>query len=413
MRSTVGGVVSLAAGAFVMTVLVSSCSGSSSDPQTSASGSAATGEPGLLVSESNGAQNNEILVYQLGGDGSVAASERVSTGQAGTGDYLHTSYAVASLTPSRVLAVNAGASTVSVLDRSGDSVTQTALFPTGGRVPASVATHGGTTAYVLSTGMPIVGDGSKSRRIAGPVIERFRIADDGSGTPIGGARLDLPGACSSYPCRSSVVYGGMVMTPDGGSIVLSESSRNQVRTIAVAPDGSIGDSTVTASAIEGPFGSAVTPQGVVAIAGHTLPDVAGALMAGAVRDGRLQVDEPEVPMAYSNTCWVVASPDGSVFYSMDAGFDKPSQKLGVTSLRVDDRGKLTRIGATTLPWDAIEFPNDGVVTPDGRYLYSKALQGVYAFDIDEQGAAAYAPAKSVFPDPKVEGPTGMAYVAAG
>ena len=68
MRSTVGGVVSLAAGAFVMTVLVSSCSGSSSDPQTSASGSAATGEPGLLVSESNGAQNNEILVYQLGGD---------------------------------------------------------------------------------------------------------------------------------------------------------------------------------------------------------------------------------------------------------------------------------------------------------------------------------------------------------
>jgi hypothetical protein len=64
-----------------------------------------------------------------------------------------------------------------------------------------------------------------------------------------------------------------------------------------------------------------------------------------------------------------------------------------------------------LPWSADEFPSDAIVSDDGKHLYAKALQGMYAFDIDKNGVAHYAPSKSQFTDPLKLGPTGLAFVA--
>jgi 6-phosphogluconolactonase (cycloisomerase 2 family) len=374
----------------------------------SSSATAQAAEPNLLVSESNASSGNQILVYEVASNGAVRLTQRVDTGQAGTGDYMHTSHAVESLTTTRVLAVNAGASTVSVLDRSGATMAQTAVFPVTGLIPTSIATHG-DRAYVLSTGMPIVGDGKTSRRIAQPMIEGFTIAADGTATSF--TKISLAGGCKSYPCNSPVIYGGIVISPDGRSLLLSESSMNRVRTFALDGAGAIGTSTQTRTQLTGPYGAVWASTGVVAISGHTLPKIYGAVTSGRVRDGKYVAAEPLMTVKNSNTCWLTASPNGSRLYTMDAGADTREQKIGVTTLRMTPSGSLTELGRTLLPWSADEFPSDAVVSDDGKHLYAKALQGMYAFDIDKNGVARYVPGKSQFTDPLKLGPTGLAFVA--
>jgi 6-phosphogluconolactonase (cycloisomerase 2 family) len=364
-------------------------------------------EANLLVSESNAVSGNQILVYEVAGDGAVRLTQRVDTGQAGTGDYMHTSHAVESMTPTRVLAVNSGASTVSVLDRSASTMAQTAVFPVEGRVPTSVATFQ-DRAYVLSTGMPIVGDGKTSRRIARPVIEGFTISADGTATAF--TKFALEGGCTSYPCRSSMIYGGIVISPDGRSLLLSESSADRVRVLSLDDAGFIGSSKTTRTHLTGPYGAVWASTGAVAISGHTLPTIAGAVTSGRVRDGKYVAAEPLVTVKNSNTCWLAVSPNGSRLYTMDAGADTRKQKIGVTTFRMTASGHLTELGRTLLPWSADEFPSDAVVSADGKHLYAKALQGMYAFDIDKNGVARYAPSKSQFTDPLKLGPTGLAFV---
>lgn len=373
----------------------------------SISPAAQASEPSLLVSESDAASGNQILVYVLANDGSVQLSDRVDTGQAGTGDYMHTSHAVESMSATRVLAVNAGSSTVSVLDRSASTMAQTAVFPVQGRVPTSISTFR-DRAYVLSTGMPIVGDGKRSPRIAQPMIEGFTISPDGVASSF--TKVTLAGGCSTYPCKSSRIYGGIVIAPDGRSLLLSESSENRVRTFSLSPAGVIGAAKETRTQLTGPYGAVWASTGAVAISGHTVPDIAGAVTSGRVRNGAYVATESVVTVKNSNTCWLAVSPNGTRLYTMDAGADTRAQKIGVTTLSMTKSGALRELGRTTLPWSAEEFPSDAVVTNDGKHLYAKALQGVYAFDIDKNGVAHHSPAKSQFTDPLKLGPTGLAFV---
>lgn len=374
---------------------------------TSGNAVAQASEPNLLVSESNAADGNQILIYEIANNGSVRLSQRVDTGQAGTGDYMHTSHAVESMTPTRVLAVNAGAGSVSILDRAGATMSQTAVFPTTGRVPASIATHL-DRAYVLSTGMPIVGDGKRSPRIAPPMIEGFTIAADGTATPF--TKVALAGGCENYPCKSTVIFGGIVISPDGRSLLLSEASADRVRTFTLDAMGVIGRSAVTRTEITGPYGAVWASTGAVAISGHTVPTIAGAVTSGRVRNGTYVAAESLVTLKNSNTCWLTVSPNGKYLYTMDAGADTRAQKIGVTTLRMSASGQLRELGRTELPWSADEFPSDAVVSGDGKQLYAKALQGMYTFNVDRQGVARYAPSKSQFTDPLKLGPTGLAFV---
>jgi 6-phosphogluconolactonase (cycloisomerase 2 family) len=153
--------------------------------------------------------------------------------------------------------------------------------------------------------------------------------------------------------------------------------------------------------------------GALAISGHTLPKIFGAVTSGRVRQGVYVATEPQVTVKNSNTCWLAVSPGGTRLYTMDAGEASRSQKLGVTTLRMTADGHLRVLGRTILPWNADEFPSDAVVSDDGRHLYSKALQGVYTFDIDAKGVAHYASGKSQFSDPLKLGPTGLAFMPGG
>ncbi len=365
-------------------------------------------EPNLLVSETNSASGNVILVYEISADGAARLSQRVATGQRGTGDYMHTANAVHSLTPTRVLAVNAGANTISVLDRTGATMTQISVFPVQGNVPTSIATYR-DRAYVLSTGMPVVGDGETSRRIASPMIEGFTIAADGTATSF--TKISLAGGCSAYPCKSSVILGGIVISPDGTSLLLSESSMNRVRTFSLDASGAIGASTTTRTQITGPYGAAWASTGAVAISGHTVPKISGAIASGVVREGKFLTSDPGLTLQNSNTCWLAVSPAGTRLFTMDAGTEIRGKNMGVTTLRMSASGKLRVLGRTLVPWSATDFPGDAIVASDGKHLYAKALSGVYVFDIDGRGIAHYAPGKSQFPDPMKLGPTGLAFVA--
>src|SRR3954447_14272884 len=150
--------------------------------------------------QTNDAERNEVLVFERGGDGSLAAAGRLETGGRGTGKpHLASQSSVAlSGDGASLLVVNAGSDDVSLFAVADDGPVLAGRVPSGGTAPTSVAIHE-SLVYVLNNG---------SSSITG-----FRIAGD---------RL-VPLDGSTRLLSSSEADGAQVaFSPDGRTLVVTE-----------------------------------------------------------------------------------------------------------------------------------------------------------------------------------------------
>lgn len=385
---------------------------SASLPTTTAA-SVAEGDrpPDLVVSETNGA-TNEVLVAERAQDGRLTVVQRVATGGAGTGAYLHTSGAVARLGEDRVLAVNAGSDSVTVLVRMDGRLQVQSTFPAGGTTPTSIAVVGDRV-YVMSTGIPSENHPEPTPRLGAPVVQGFRVDESGVATPIPGSRALLPGACSSYPCEATSIFAQVAASPDGRALLVTLSSDDRLLTWAIAADGALRELPGATSTVPGPYGLTWARSGVAVIVGSRGPQSQGEALSGRVGADGWDTRMPSLVTEGSGACWAALSPSEDRAYIIDAGTDDPADPSpGVTTVSLDADGALVPLGVTDVPWDADRFPADAATSTDGRTLYAVSNVGFYVFDIADDGTATYAPEKeSLTPDSYLgPGATGLVVI---
>lgn len=350
--------------------------------------------PDLVVSETNGT-TNEVLVSERDADGRLTVVQRLATGGAGTGAYLHTSGAVARLGTDRVLVVNAGSDTVTVLVREDGRLRVQSTFPAGGTTPTSIAVAGDRV-YVMSTGIPSENEPDPTPRLAAPLVQGFHVDADGRATPIPGAWALLPGACPSYPCEASTIFAQVAASPDGRALMVTASSRHRLLTWAIEADGSLRSLPGVTATVPGPYGLAWARSGTAVVVGSRGPRSMAEAMSGTVGAAGWQHVTASVATGQSGACWAALSPAEDRAYIIDAGTLDPSDPSpGITTMALGRDGELAILGATDVPWDLDRFPADAATSTDGRTLYAVSNVGYYVFDIDDDGIATYAPAKEV------------------
>ena len=362
----------------------------------------------LLVTQTNQVPNT-VVVMGRHADGSLEQIQRLATGLNGTGKYVNTGGAVAAQGTNHLLAVNTGSNAVSVFTRTGAALALTSNFFSGGDGPTSIGVHGNRV-YVLNTGIPeanpATGNGT---RVGPPVIQGFTVNDAGVATAIPGARRSMPGSCASYPCKEQGLFGQASVSPDGGTLMVTDFGHNLVLTMTIASDGSLGPVHSVPSGIPETYGFSWAPNGVATISGTTDVTALGRVTTGHIVDGRWSPIVRLMPTLGAGTCWTVTSADGTRVYAIDAGaasVDMPHP--GVTTFRLNPNGTLTPLGFTRVAFYELVFPLDSVLSADQKSLYSISWKHIYNFDINANGVATNSPAKRLW-----LGDAGMGFGATG
>jgi 6-phosphogluconolactonase len=216
------------------------------------SGNGSDGRFGIVYAGTNGAAGNEVIAFRRGVDGNLTRINAYTTGGNGTGatevspatpqDGIDPLASQGSLALSRdgqfLFIVNVGTGSVSSFRVEGDgTLTRIDHQSSGGAQPNSLDSFGNLL-YVSHVGNAANGFDSH--------VTGFRIESDGSLTPIAGSTRKLSTA-NAQPAR-------VAFTPDGGFLVVSELTTNNVTSFPVNGDGTLGTMVVNNSSGPGPFG---------------------------------------------------------------------------------------------------------------------------------------------------------------
>jgi 6-phosphogluconolactonase len=238
-------------------------------------------------------------------------------------------------------AVNAGSNEISVLaiGRTGLSFVQ--KVPSGGIRPISLALHDGVL-YVLNEGGLT------------PNVTGFRIADDGTLTPIFASTQNLIGGATADPAQVGFNNAGT-------RLFVTEKMTNQIDIFPVG-DGTAGAATAHASNGTTPFGFAVDSGEYVYIseAFGGMPGQAAVTSYDA--DENFDIVTASLGNGQTASCWLVLGGNGGVFVS-NTGSNT------ISSYHADVDGNLTLANAVAADTGAGSFPIDIATGHDGRYLY--------------------------------------------
>jgi 6-phosphogluconolactonase len=312
--------------------------------------------------QTNDAERNEVLVFERGGDGSLAAAGRLETGGRGTGKpHLASQSSVAlSGDGASLIVVNAGSDDVSLFAVADDGPVLAGRVPSGGTAPTSVAIHE-SLVYVLNNG---------SSSITG-----FRIAGD---------RL-VPLDGSTRLLSSSEADGAQVaFSPDGRTLVVTERGTNAISSFAVEPSGYAGEAETIPSAGATPYGFDFAGSAVVVTEafGGAVGQAAASSYTVA-EPGRLAPVSGSVADTRSEVCWAVVTGDGRYAFVTNFG-DGTISSYGVGadgSLELlDPVAASTRLGEKGI--------RDEALTPDGRFLYAidADAQRVFGWTVGDDGS---------------------------
>jgi 6-phosphogluconolactonase len=303
-------------------------------------------DDGAVYTLTNQAGGNEVAVFDRSGNGTLTSAGAVSTGGNGTGAGLGSQGALIR-DGNRLLAVNAGSNSVSLLRARGTNVRLLDVAPSGGTKPISVTAHGHLV-YVLHEG-----DASNAATIHGFVR-------------LGGQLIPLPG--SSRPLSTAAPGPAQIeFTPDGQQLVVTEKMTNRIVTYRIGFLGYAGAPRVSPSAGQTPFGFAFDPHGraIVSEAFGGAPDASVLSSYEIERDGSVDPIDANVATTETAACWVVVTKNGKYAYTTNTGSSSVSgYEIGrdgeLTLLDPDGRTGLT--GAGTSPIDA-------ALANDGKFLY--------------------------------------------
>jgi 6-phosphogluconolactonase len=295
--------------------------------------------------QTNDATNNEVLVFERGDDGALAAVGRFATGGRGTGKphLASQSSIVLSDDGDRLLVVNAGSNELTLFAVEGGGLRLADRVASGGATPTSVAIHGDLV-YALNNGTP---------NIVGFRIEGDRLAElADSERPLSADDAD--------PAQVS-------FSVDGRTLAVTERGTDSISAYAIDERGyAEGPTTIKASG-KTPYGFDFTADGVMVVTeafGGAVGEAAAssysvtdpgniASVSGSVRDTRSEV------------CWAAVTDNGRFAYVTNFGDGT------ISCYEIGDDGGLELhdavAGSTVAGEKGIR---DEAITRDGRYLYA-------------------------------------------
>jgi 6-phosphogluconolactonase len=324
--------------------------------------------PGAVYTATNAAAGNEILMYDRASDGSLSFAGAAATGGTGTSAGLGNQGGLALTNDGRyLLVVNAGSNDLSVLRVTSDGLALRDRQSSGGVRPISV-TVAGRLVYVLNAG----GGAGASDSVVG-----FWLSQDGRLSMIAGSARGLSGV-STGPAQVS-------LSPDGGTLVVTEKATNVLDVFPVGFDGTLGTRTSYASSGATPFGFAFGKRGqfFVSEAFGGAPD-ASAVSAYQVADnGALQVITPSLPDTESAACWLVVTTSGRFLYVTNAA----SGSISGYAIRPDGTISLLDANGVTASTGAGSAPIDLAFAENDQFLYAlnSGTGSIGGFAVQNQG----------------------------
>lgn len=325
---------------------------------------------GAVFVMTNAAEQNEIVAYKRGTDGSLQEGKSFPTGGRGSGGTTDPLASQGSLTLSQnhslLFAVNAGSGDISVFRVHGSTLSFLDKVPCGGSEPVAVAQNGNLV-YVVNAG------GSSN-------VTGFNLDKDGKLKPIAGATAFLSTGNSGAASLS--------FSPDGEFLLVTEKLTNSIDAFHVQIDGTLAPIKVNPSAGPGAFAVLFAPNGA-ALVTETGP--AGGTNASAISsyavlpNGTLSPISTSVPTLGAATCWNVVTPDGSFVYTSNAG------SATISGFAIGATGALTPLPGTLVGTNPSGSTNiDIAMSSDGKFLYTldSGTGTVSIFGINQDGTLA-------------------------
>lgn len=324
---------------------------------------------GRMYTETNGANGNQVLIFNRYANGKLKRAGAKSTGGKGG---LQQQPGCTSMCPildtqgevaltkdgSLLFAVNAGSNTITSFRATKKGLKRVSVVSSDGVFPSSL-TLNGNVLYALN---------ANSDTIAG-----FRFSHNGRLTPISGATQPLVGgALPGLPRQIGFDKTGKLLMvtllanmsgppPAGGTT-------DTIDTFPVNAAGVAGPGTANNSTAPFPFAFAFdgSNQAIVAEVHDLTPAANGELASfGLTGSGGLSAIDT-APTNGTAPCWVVITRNGRYAYVVNTGGGSPTGAT-VSEFKISGGGTLTSLGTTpALP----EFAKtDDALSADSRYLY--------------------------------------------
>jgi 6-phosphogluconolactonase (cycloisomerase 2 family) len=300
---------------------------------------------GCVYVQTNDADDNEVVVFGRGPDGTLRRLDSYLTGGKGSGSPHLQSQGSIVFSEGRLFVTNAGSDDLTVFSADGGQLEVVNRAASGGRAPRSLAVHDGHV-YVLNTGgsHPGIAVFSFDGKRLVPVTEATRLLDAGSD-----------------PAQVAI-------TPDGATLLVTDRAIDAIHAFAVADDGRLVDVAVThRSSGATPYGFDVSADGVVVVTEAAGAQVGKASASSYKVEGaaQLSVVSGAVPNTRSEVCWAVIGNDGRTAFVTNFGDGT------ISSYSIGEDGSIElreAVAATTV--DGRPGIRDEALSADGRYLYA-------------------------------------------
>lgn len=304
------------------------------------------GNISVVVTESNSAAGNEIVVYSRAQDGTLSYNGSYSTGGTGKGGSLGSQGAVV-ISGRYIFAVNAGSNDISVLKFHNNSAELIDQEPSGGVMPVSLTVHDDIL-YVLNAG----GEGN---------ISGFRLNDEGGGmiTPIDGSTKPLSG--------SGTAPAQIQFSPNGRVLVVTEKATNIIDTYIVNHQGIANGPNSQASNGQTPYGFDFDKRGRIIVS----EAFGGGANAGAMSSYRvgfwgMNLISGSIADNQTAPCWVVITKNGRFAYTTNTG------TANISGYRIRHNGSIILFndGGNTASTGEGSSPIDMALNNNSKYLYA-------------------------------------------
>jgi 6-phosphogluconolactonase (cycloisomerase 2 family) len=324
---------------------------------------ASGGGKGAVYTLTNAASGNAVAVFDRAGDGSLTAAGTVATGGNGTGAGLGSQGAIV-LDGDRLLAVNAGSNSLSLLHVDGrGNVSLADVEPSGGIGPISVTVHG-KVVYVVNQG-----DATHAANIHGFV------ALWGNLVPLSGSSRPLSTAA---PGPAQIEF-----SPDGRFLAVTEKATNLIVTFKVR-HGYAGAPNAQPSAGVTPFGFAFDRKGrlIVSEAYGGAPDASVLSSYDLAGNGTITPITANVATTETAACWVVVTKNGRYTYTTNTGSNS------ISGYRIAKDGALTLLDADGKTATTGAGPLDLALARNSKLLYSlnSGVPEIQGFAVNGDGS---------------------------
>lgn len=331
-----------------------------------ASDSSRSGPPSTVFVMTNDTVKNEVLAYERLLDGRLNLKQRLATGGRGSGGTTDPLQSQGSLTLSGdhnlLFAINSGSGTISSFHILGGLQVLVDQAPTGGSEPVAVAEHNGNI-YVLNAG----GNGA---------IVVFRADNIGRLHEVTNSTVHLT---ATHSGGSSIS-----VSPDGRTLAVIEKVPNNIDTLPIHPDGTLGTLVINHSVTPGVFAGAFTPNGKLIVSenqpdGTDVSSISSYTING---DGTIRAVSQSLPTHGDGNCWNVLTPNGKYVYADN------SATATVAGFSVASNGTLTPIGGTIVSYRPSGTTNlDIAVSSDGKFVYTlnSGAGSVSIYEINSDG----------------------------